>query len=138
MVTILAQRWWALAIRGLAAIVFGILTFVYPGLSLYALVILFGAWAFADGIFNLIAAIRRAGTQGWGWLLFEGLASIGAGVVTFFWPRITALALLWVIGAWSIVHGIAEIVEAVRLRKAIRNEWLLGLSGILSVLFGIF
>ena len=137
MIAILAERWWALASRGLAAIIFGILTFIFAGLSIYALVILFWAWAFADGIFNLIAAIRRAGGERWGWLLFEGLASIAAGAVTFFWPGITALALLLVIGAWSVVTGIAEIVAAVRLRNHIRNEWLLGLMGVLSVVFGL-
>jgi uncharacterized membrane protein HdeD (DUF308 family) len=134
---VLAERWWSIAIRGLAAIIFGILTFVSPGLSLYALVILFGAWAFADGIFNLIAALRRVGGDRWGWLLFEGLVSIATGVVTFFLPGITALALLMVIAAWSLVTGIAEIVAALRLRKHIRNEWLLGLSGVLSVVFGL-
>ncbi len=137
MIAILAERWWALAIRGLAAIIFGILTFVFPGLSVYALVILFGAWAFADGIFNVIAAVRRAGGKSWGWMLFEGLASIAAGVVTFFWPGLTAFALLMVIAAWSFATGIAEIVAAIRLRKFIRNEWLLGLAGVLSVVFGL-
>lgn len=137
MIAVLAERWWSIAIRGVAAVIFGILTFLFPGLSVYALVILFGAWAFADGIFNLIAAVRRAGSERWGWLLFEGLVSIATGVVTFFWPGITALALLALIAAWSVVTGIAEIVAAIRLRKHIRNEWLLGLSGILSVLFGV-
>ncbi len=133
----LANRWWMLAVRGVVAILFGILTFISPGLSLYALVVLFGAWAFADGVFNLVLAVRRTEGQPWGALILEGIVSILAGVLTFFWPGITALALLFIIGAWSILTGIAELVAAIRLRKHIRGEWLLGLVGILSIVFGL-
>jgi uncharacterized membrane protein HdeD (DUF308 family) len=134
---ILAHRWWSLALRGIAAILFGILTFVSPGLSLYTLVILFAAWAIADGVFDLILALRRTEARQWGALIFEGIASLIVGVLTFFWPGITALALLFLIAAWSVVTGIAELVVAVRLRKLIRGEWLLGLRGTLSIAFGL-
>jgi len=137
MVIALASRWWTLAARGIAAILFGILTFISPGLSLFALVILFGAWAFADGVFNLVMALRTRKGERWGWLVLEGVTSIIVGILTFFWPGITALSLLFLIAAWSVVTGIAEVVAAIRLRKLIRGEWLLGLSGVLSIVFGL-
>ncbi len=131
-------RWWALVIRGLAAIAFGILTFVKPSISLLALVILWGAYAMVDGLFNIVLSIRGARiVPGWGWLLAEGIVSIGAGVVTFLWPGITAIALLVVIAAWAVLTGIAEIATAIRLRRYVRGEWTLAASGILSIVFGV-
>jgi len=133
-----ARRWWAIVIRGLAAILFGVLTFVAPGAGLFVLVLFWGAYALVDGVFNLVLAIRGAGIlRGWGWLLFEGLVSIAAGLITFVWPGITAIALAAVIAVWAIVTGIAEIATAIRLRRLIRGEWLLALSGILSIVFGV-
>jgi uncharacterized membrane protein HdeD (DUF308 family) len=137
MVIAFASRWWTLAARGIAAILFGILTFISPGLSLFALVMLFGAWALADGVFNLVMALRTRKGERWGWLVLEGVTSILVGILTFFWPGITALSLLFLIAAWSVVTGIAELVAAVRLRKVIQGEWLLGLSGVLSIVFGL-
>ena len=133
-----ADRWWMLIIRGVAAIIFGILTFAYPSMSLLALVLLFGCWSLLDGAFNVVMAYRRAraGTR-WGWLLFEGIVSIAAAACAFFWTGITALALLIVIAARAVLAGIAEVVVAMRLRKHIRHEWLLGVSGIVSIAFGV-
>jgi uncharacterized membrane protein HdeD (DUF308 family) len=132
----LARNWWALALRGLVALMFGLLTFFLPGITLVTLILLFGAYALADGIFNIIAFFRVA-SHHWA-LLIEGLIGIIAGILTFVWPAITALALLYVIAFWAIFTGIFEIVAGIRLRKVITNEWLLLLMGILSLLFGLF
>lgn len=136
--TALAGRWWTLAIRGVAAIVFGVLTFFWPGASLFVLVILFGAYALVDGIFNLVMAVRGA-QRGVSWrsLVIEGVVSVAAGVVALSWPGITAFALLVVIAVWAVVTGGAEIAAAVRLRRHLRHEWLLGLAGAVSIGFGV-
>src|SRR4051794_34974783 len=138
MVMILARNWWALALRGLFAVLFGIAAFAWPGITLGALVLLYGAYAFVDGVFAIAAALagRTEGLPWWA-LLLEGVFGIAAGVIAFAWPGITALALLFLISAWAVVTGVFEIVAAVRLRKEIRGEWLLALSGVLSVLFGV-
>ena len=103
-----------------------------------ALVAVFGAYALVDGILNLVGAVRagRSG-QRWGALLFEGIVSLLVGLLTFFFPRVTALALVLFVGAWSLITGVAEVVAAIKLRTMIEGEWLLALSGVLSIAFGI-
>jgi uncharacterized membrane protein HdeD (DUF308 family) len=137
MATILARHWWSLVIRGLVAILFGLVTFAWPGITLGALVLLFGAYALVDGIVNLVAMFRssRAREHWWAFLL-EGIAGILAGLVTFLWPVITTLALVYIIAGWAFVTGIFEIIAAIRLRKHIAGEVLLVLSGILSIVLG--
>ena len=134
---VFAARWWSPVVRGIAAILFGILAITVPGASLAALVILWGVYAIIDGGFNIgLAFIRgRAGAR-WGWFLFEGLVSIGAGVLTFAWPQITATVLLFVIAFWAVVTGIAELAAAFALRGIKSGEWLLGFAGVLSILLG--
>jgi uncharacterized membrane protein HdeD (DUF308 family) len=135
---LLADTWWLVALRGLAAIVFGILAFAWPKITLLTLVWLYGAYAFIHGVLALVQAFtgpkegRRTGS-----LVFEGIISIVVGGIAFFVPGITALALLLLIAAWAIVSGISEIVTAVRLRKVISHEWLMIAAGIFSVLFGV-
>jgi uncharacterized membrane protein HdeD (DUF308 family) len=131
----LAANWWALALRGLVAVLFGLLTFFLPGITLVTLVLLFGAYALVDGVFNVIAFFRVASHQ-WA-LLVEGVVGILAGLLTFAWPAITALALLYLIAFWAILTGIFEVVAGIRLRKTIANEWLLLLMGFLSLSFGL-
>ena len=132
-----AQNWWAFVVRGVVGIVFGVLTFVWPGLTLAALIILFGAYALVEGIFNVISAIRGVGAKPRWLLAIEGVVSIAAGVVTFAWPGLTALVLAYVIAGWAIVTGALEIAAAIRLRERIQGEWALVVGGILSILFGL-
>ena len=135
MLTTLAEYWWTLVLRGVAALIFGILAY-WPGITFTVLVLFFGAYALWDGVFALIAAFRTQAERRWP-LVLEGLVGIAAGVLTFIWPGAATLALLLIIGAWAFVTGIFEIVAAIRLREEIEGEWLLLISGLLSVLFGI-
>lgn len=136
MIEQLTRNWWAVGLRGLFAILLGIVAFVWPGITLEALVIVFGAYAIVDGIFAIVAAGASASLGGrWGWLLFEGMLSIIAGIMTFAWPGITALALLWLISVYAFATGILEIAAAFQLGGS--NGWLLGLGGVLSIGFSI-
>lgn len=133
-----ASHWWVLALRGLAAVIFGVLAFIWPGITLFALVVLFGAYALVNGVLSLyLAAKAPKGYPRFGSLIFGGLLSIAAAVITFFWPGLTALGLLIVIAAWAIANGVLEIYAAIKLRKVITGEWLLVLAGILSIIFGV-
>ena len=138
MLETLKTGWWLLVLRGIAALLFGVLAFVYPGMTAQVLVILFGVYALINGIFTLALAIRAPkGTPGIGTLVLLGLLGIAAGLVTFFYPGITAISLLAVIAAWAVVTGIFEIAVAIKLRQQLSNEWMLILSGVLSVVFGV-
>jgi uncharacterized membrane protein HdeD (DUF308 family) len=135
---ILARNWGAVLLRGAVGVLFGLTTFLVPGLSVSALVLLFGAFALADGILEIVSAVRdRTGDAPRWAIVLRGLLGVAAGIVTIFWPGITALALLYVIAAWAIVGGAFEIAAAVRLRKVIRGEWLLAMSGVVSVALGV-
>ena len=131
----LPRHWWVVALRGLAAIIFGVLAFIWPGPTLAVLIVLYGAYAIVDGVLALYAAVR-SGDNRWTFVI-EGVIGIAAGLVAFVWPGITALALLFVIAAWAILTGIMEAIAGVRLRRAIDNEWMLIIAGLLSVVFGI-
>jgi uncharacterized membrane protein HdeD (DUF308 family) len=134
----LARNWWAVALRGVAAVIFGILTLLLPNISLATLVLLFGVYAVFEGVLNVVSALRRHAVpeRTWWSLLLEGMISIAAGIVTFMYPGITAITLVYVIAAWAILTGVFEIVAAVRLRERIRGEGWLIAGGVLSVAFG--
>lgn len=132
----LSRHWWLLALRGLAAIIFGILAFAMPGITLAVLVILFGAYALVDGVLAIITAFRGDAHHRV-WLAIEGVIGVLAGLVAFAAPDFAALVLLYIIAVWAILTGIVEIVVALRLRQAITNELGLIIGGILSVLFGV-
>jgi len=132
------HSWWPIILRGFCAVIFGLLTFVVPGVTLAVLVILFGVFALANGIFALVTSIQLPGsTSGRGSLGVQGALSIIAGMIAFVYPGLTALSLLFVIALWAIITGIAEVVFAVKLRQVLPEEWLLILSGLLSVVFGV-
>jgi uncharacterized membrane protein HdeD (DUF308 family) len=133
----LGARWWMFVVRGVVAVLFGVLAIAMPKISLLALVVLYGAFAMVDGVFSLVTAARRgrAGER-CGWFLFEGLVGIGAAIVAFSWPGITAVVLLALIAAWAILTGISAVAAAIRMRKHVKGEWMLAVSGVLSIVFG--
>jgi len=135
----LAENWWLLLLRGLAAIAFGVIAFFWPGIALVALVYLWGAYALVDGVIALWAAFNASGTDTgprW-WLGLSGVVGIIAGIVAFAYTGITALVLVTFIAVWAIIIGLLQLYAAIRLRKVIDNEWWLILSGLLSIAFGV-
>ena len=131
-------HWWALALRGAIAILFGLAALLRPGIALEALILLFGAYALVDGVFAIVGVFggTRGGTPRW-LLLIEGIAGILAGLIAFVLPGLTAILLLYLIAAWAVVTGIVEITTAIRLRREITGEWALIVGGALSILFGV-
>jgi uncharacterized membrane protein HdeD (DUF308 family) len=138
MLQTLARNWWAIVLRGVFAVLLGMGTFLWPGITLAVLIIVLGGYLVVDGIMAILWALAKRNEGSFSWEIFlVGLASLGAGIVTLLWPGVTALALLWVIAVWAIVRGIFEILAAFHLRRELRNEWLLVLNGVLTVLFGL-
>ena len=136
--SLLRRYWWTLVVRGLVAVAFGVLTFFWPGPTIAVLIALFGAYALFDGVAGIVAGIKSIGREdGWWPPLAGGIVSLFAAVVAFFMPSLTLMALLFLIAAWAVLHGIIDIFLAIRLRKAIDGEWLLAFGGTLSILFGL-
>lgn len=139
MLELLSRYWWVLLLRGLAAITFGVVAFMWPGISITALVLVFGAYVLVDGIFSLIAALSGKTSSEQRWLTgIAGALGILFGALTFIAPAAAALALLLYIAAWSLATGVLQIVAAIRLRKEIKGEFWLGLGGALSIAFAVF
>ena len=137
MLQFIGRNWWLLVLRGICAILFGVLAFTWPGMTIGALVLLFGAYALVGGILAFVAAFANSSGTPWWILVLEGLVSIAAALLTFLYPGITAVALLVLIAMWAIVTGVFELAAAIQLRKEIEGEVWLGLAGLASVLFGV-
>ncbi|QGZ53460.1 HdeD family acid-resistance protein [Paraburkholderia acidiphila] len=135
--TSLSAHWGWLIARGIAAIVFGVLAFSLPGLTVLTLAIVWGAYAIVDGAFALIYGARGGGTRRWTYVII-GLIGVIAGLVAFFWPGETAIVLVMIIGVWAFFTGIFEIVYAIQYRHAIAHPWAVGISGLLSATVGFF
>jgi uncharacterized membrane protein HdeD (DUF308 family) len=138
MVETLKRHWWVPVIRGIAAVVFGVIAFTHPVMAIETLVLFFGAWVLIDGIFRIFGAIKHRGSDSdWAWQLVIGLIGIIVGLLTFHAPQVTALALVIYIAAWALMIGASEIVMAVKLRHEIKGEWLLILMGLASIVFAV-
>lgn len=135
----LLHAWWMLALRGVIAILFGVLALAWPAVTLLSLGVLFAAFALAGGATWTFGAVQhRKADEHWWVLLLLGVASLAAGFVAALYPGLTAVALVILVGANALVSGFIDIAVAIRLRKLMRGEWLLVLSGIVSLLFGTY
>jgi uncharacterized membrane protein HdeD (DUF308 family) len=135
--TEVAGRWWVMLLRALAAIVVGAIAFVSPGVTLFALILLFACYALADGVLSLYGAVSGQDQGSRGWLLFEGAVGVGAGLAAIAWPGLTLLWLTVLMGGWGVARGAVEIYMAIKLRAQIEGEWSLILHGVVMVLFGL-
>ena len=135
----LAKYWWIFLLRGIFGVVFGVLAFVMPGLTITTLVLVWGAYALVDGVFSLWASATGNTKADDHWLVgLQGLIGLAAGILTLLMPGVTALGLLIAIAAYSLVVGVLQIAAAIKLREEIEGEFWLGLSGLVSILFGMF
>jgi uncharacterized membrane protein HdeD (DUF308 family) len=138
MVRTLSQNWWLVVLRGVLAILFGVLAFVWPAITLLTLVVMFGVYAIVDGLVAAWTGLSRTkDSPRWWTFLLEGILSIGAGVIALLWPGLATLVLIYMIASWAVITGILEIVAAIRLRNEITNEWILGLGGLVSIALGV-
>ena len=135
---LLARSWWMLALHGAAAVIFGVLALAWPAVTLLFVVALFAAYAILSGGAAIVSALQNRAERGWWLPLILGLVSVAAGLIAIFYPGLTALVLVLVIGINAVFTGVLELIMAVRLRKEIEGEWLLGFAGVLSILFGAF
>jgi uncharacterized membrane protein HdeD (DUF308 family) len=129
-------NWWATIFRGIAAALFGLAALFWPGMTLLVLLVIFAVYTIVDGLLAIVAGIRVSGGHRW-LLLAEGALGLLAGLVVLFWPGAAALVLVYVISAWAIFTGLLKVVMAISFRRQIENGWLMGLGGVLSVLFGV-
>jgi uncharacterized membrane protein HdeD (DUF308 family) len=133
---ILAENWWAVALRGVLGIVFGIVAFLLPGATMLSIILIFAGYMMADGVLGIVAAVRAARSHDrWGWLTFEGILSIVTGIIAALWPGLTAIAFVLLVAAWAIVTGGLMVAAAFDLNTE-HGRWWLALSGFVSIIFG--
>jgi uncharacterized membrane protein HdeD (DUF308 family) len=137
MIAVLAKNWWAVGIRGIIGILFGLVALFLPGATMLSLVLVFAAYAFVDGVFAIVSAVRAARErERWGYLLLEGIVDIAAAAVAVLWPGITVVAFVFVVAFWAIFTGVLELMAAFRLDFIDGRGWLI-FGGIVSVLYGV-
>jgi len=137
MPVVLRNHWWALVLRGVMAILFAIITFAVPGITIAVLVTIFGFYALFDGVFAIVSTIKAVqGHRRWGAFLFEGVVGILFGLYAIIFPIGAAAAFMTFVAVWAVFTGILEIMAAIRLRRHIQGEWILILVGVLSILLG--
>ncbi len=133
-----SRIWWSLTLRGILAIFFGVVAFFFTGQTLLAMVLVFGVFAVLSGVTAIIIAVRAGEAhQRWGWLAVSGAISIVAGVISIVWPGLTALTVVYLVAIWAILSGVAEIAFAFQWPDTLAHAWLIGISGAVSVVFGV-
>ncbi|MBB4041144.1 uncharacterized membrane protein HdeD (DUF308 family) [Microvirga flocculans] len=137
MSALLAQNWWAVALRGVFAIIFALIAFFYPGATILSFVLFFSAYMLVDGVFGIVSGIRAASNnQRWGFLIFEGILDIAVGIIALVMPGLTVAFFIALLAVWSLVTGALMIVAAFRLNPAYGRGWMI-FSGVVSILFGV-
>jgi uncharacterized membrane protein HdeD (DUF308 family) len=137
MVSVLVQNWWAFVIRGVLAVGFGLIALFMPGITMLSLVLVFAAYAIGDGVFAIVSAVRAAKAhERWGWLAFEGVADIAAGITAAALPGITVVFFVWLLAVWAIVTGLCLLLAAFKL-DADHGRWWLVLGGLASTVYGV-
>ena len=137
MIEALASRWWIFLVRGIAAILFGVVAIAWPGISLVALTMLFGAFAFVDGVMAFGFAFTGAGGSRWWALVIEGLVGLGVAFFVLSQPGLSAVSLVYAVAVWAVFTGVIEIIAGVQFRDFLPNDWTYVLAGALSIVFGV-
>jgi uncharacterized membrane protein HdeD (DUF308 family) len=132
---LLSRRWHLVVLRGVVAVLFAVLAILWPGITVLSLALLFGAYTLLDGVTSIVMGLGRGTDRGY--LITLGVLGVVAGVIALVWPQITVVVLLVIIAVWAIVAGVMQIAAAVRLRKVMRNEWFLALSGVITLVLGL-
>lgn len=138
MIEAISSKWWLFLLRGLAAIAFAVIAFTQPGAALIGLVLVLGAYIFVAGALAITAAAVGVAGDRWWALLLEGILGVVAALLIWFWPLTSTLAFVYFVAAWLLVTGVLQIAAGIRLRDVISNEWLFILSGVISIIFGVW
>jgi uncharacterized membrane protein HdeD (DUF308 family) len=137
MLELLARRWQLVVLRGVVAVLFGVVAIAWPGITVLSLALLFGAYTLLDGISALTMGFGQGTGSDRMYMVLLGILGVVAGLISLIWPQITVIVLLVIIAVWAIVAGVTQIAAAIRLRKVIRNEWFLALTGAVALVLGV-